>query len=239
MVLFLQKIASEDSGWKHYKCLKYCQIHISDIFGVFHSPITSTPQWSVTFSSNFFWSEHTVASGHTWHAVLVLSLKYLLRFWTETTFAQTTQSLLPSSTEIAWYCLLSLLASISAAGWPRKHFPPTKWRMIAILNERKSCGFYLTFKIAGTLPAYNRRAFSRLNWSAVWPKSSAGTGVPDQLHPHFAGGQGIGCRAPPSELRWTVVGLPTLSGGWIMQIKCTERRSYQAMATRFSWHLHT
>lgn len=146
---------SKDSGRKHYKCFKYCQSHISEIFPVFHftteergTPITSTLPGSTTFPSNFFWS------GHSWPTVLILSLKYLLRFWTETTFAQT-QSLLPSSTEFARYCLLNLLASILAAGlvggwpgWPRKHFPSSKWCMIAILNVRKSWGGCLTFKMA-------------------------------------------------------------------------------------------
>lgn len=142
------------------KCLNYCHTHISEIYTVFYFATEDRRdtygQYSTSechFSQQFLLEcTHRGLRSQATHTMFVLYLKFWLSFWTETTFAQTTQSLRASSTEIAWYCLLSLLASISSAGLfggrpgrAQKHFPSNRCHTIAILNVRKSCGVCLTF----------------------------------------------------------------------------------------------
>ena len=84
----LQNVVSKDSGRKHDKCLTYCQSHISKIFAVsplFHKGVPSFP--AISFGVYTKWFSVT-CDAHS----LVLFLKFLLRFWTETFFAQTTVS---------------------------------------------------------------------------------------------------------------------------------------------------
>ena len=88
----LQNVVSKDSGRKHDKCLTYCQSFCSVSFAngrqrctYFIRECHLSQQFLLECTQSGFQS-------HVMHTVLVLYLKFLLRFWTETFSAQTTVS---------------------------------------------------------------------------------------------------------------------------------------------------
>lgn len=194
-----------------------------------------------------FWSRVT-------QTVFVLDFEPLLRFWTDTILAQTTQSRLFSSTASGWCCLFSLFASKPARGRlgrqpglarPCLQQRPKDWNLIQkdilrwLLHFLVHSKWMQQAKLNSILQKFFQAFFDLQmteKLSRIWPLRS----TPPMYFwlAHCAGGQGIASCGPAWERHWTVVGAPMFFAGWIVEIKYTGRLSHHAMSARLPWLLH-